>query len=145
MQPETTTEQNLLSMKTALASELKRKIDEIDAEMERYKSEFKEVTGDLMKILESLSIDSVKMHGFNFFIEEKMSVKTPATLEDKLKLFEYLKSKNLFEEMVSVHSQTLNSFYKSEAEEAAQNGVLMFQMPGIEEPKPYKNLKMRRI
>ena len=100
---------------------------------------------EVLNILEALEIDSVKAHGFNFYKEESMSVKTPKTLEEKEEFFNYLRSQGVFNELVSVNSRTLNSFYKSMAEKAAEDGVLDFKMPGIEEPVPYTKLKMRRM
>lgn len=132
-------------MKTALASELKLKIEQLEAEKDKFQSEFNEVSSDLIKIIEASEIKGVKMYGFNFSVVEKASVKTPKTLEEKAALFEYLRSINLFDEMVTIHSTSLNSLYKEKAKEAAEQGILMFQMPGVEEPKPYKQLSMRKI
>jgi hypothetical protein len=103
------------------------------------------VSLELINILEAMGIDSIKINGFNFFVTESSSVKTPKTLEAKRELFKFLESIGLFEEMVSVNSQTLNSFYRSMAEKAAGEGNLDFKLPGVDEPIPYKTLKLRRI
>jgi hypothetical protein len=134
----------LLQMRTALAAELKLDLDKRKIEMERVQAEFTTLQLEIINILESMNIDSVKTHGFNFFIEEKASVKTPKTLEEKRMLFDYLTSQGMFDEMVSVNSMTLNSYYKAMAQQAAEQGILDFKMPGIEEPSMYKTLKMRR-
>lgn len=133
-----------LARATAKAAELKQEIEVRKRELETMQASFTEVSMEIVKMLETLEIDSIKQHGFTFFIEEKESVKTPKTLEDKKEFFQYLRELGLFEEMVTVNSMTLNSFYKSMSQEAAEKGVLDFRMPGIEEPTAYKTLKLRR-
>lgn len=134
-----------LSMRAALATELKLTIEAKKAELERLQGEFATIQLEMINILETLEIDSIKAHGFNFYIEEKYSVKTPKTLEEKKALFDYLKQQGMYDEMVSVNSQTLNSYYKAMSDQAEGQGILDFQMPGIEPPTSYKQLKMRRI
>jgi hypothetical protein len=84
------------------------------------------------------------MHGYLFFKEEKSSVVTPKTIEEKQALFDYLQEKGLFLEMASVNSQTLNALYKYLAAQAAEEGILEFKLPGVPEPTTYTNLKLRR-
>jgi len=135
----------LLQMRTALAAELKISIDRKKLELEKQQEEFLGIQAEIIRILEAMDAESIKIHGFNFYVEEKASVRVPKTIEEKRLLFAYLKEQGLFEEMVSVNSQTLNSFYKSMAEQAAAEGNLDFRIPGVEEPSSYKQLKMRRI
>jgi hypothetical protein len=63
----------------------------------------------------------------------RTSVKTPKTPEDKEAFFAYLKNRNLYDSMISVNSQTLNSLYKAELEEATERGDMDFAIPGIKE------------
>jgi len=39
---------------------------------------------------------------------------------------------------------TLNSLYRSLAEDAAKVGILDYRMPGVPEPITYTNLKLRK-
>jgi len=89
-------------------------------------------------------MDSVKAHGFLFYKQTSTSVTTPKTSEEKQALFEFLQSKGIFLEIASVNSQTLNSFYKSLAAEAEEQGNYDFKMPGVGEPTTYTSLKLRR-
>lgn len=133
-----------LVKKTNRAVELRQAIEKTKAELALLQDEFSPLSDEIVKILEALNIDSISAEGFMFFIEEKSSVKIPRSNEDKEKFFAYLKSIGVYDEIVSVNSQTLNSLFKSLSEQALENGVLDFQIPGIEEPKTYKSLRMRR-
>lgn len=134
-----------LAVATAMAAALKHEIEDLAIRQAALQADLTTVQTEIIRILEASEIDSVKMNGFNFYVEEKESVKVPKTLEDKLALFEYLRSLGLFDEMVSMNSMTLNSFYKTMSEEALAKGILEFRMPGVEAPTSYKQLKMRKV
>lgn len=133
-----------LAKATALAALLKAEAEGLTLSLANVEARLKTVQGEIMRTLEAMEIDSLKMNGFTFYVEEKESVKTPKTLEEKALFFEYLRQLGLFDEMVGVNSQTLNSFYRAKSEEALGQGVLEFRMPGIEPPTSYKQLKMRK-
>jgi hypothetical protein len=133
-----------LQIITKQAAELKDEITKQEADVKRKKEKFAELANTILRTLDLMSIDSIRAHGFLFFKELKSSVTTPKTLEDKKQFFDFLESKGMFLEMVSINSQTLNSLYKSLADEAAEAGVLDFKLPGIPEPTTYTNLKLRR-
>lgn len=135
---------NDLTEITKAAVELKEEIGKADAALKSKKERFQELSNQILKTLELMELDSVKAHGYLFFKEEKSSVVTPKTIEEKQALFDYLQEKGLFMEMVSVNSQTLNALYKSMAEQAAEEGILEFKLPGVPEPTVYTNLKLRR-
>lgn len=139
-----TEQTNELSELTELASELKQSIDKVEGQLKQLKDKQGEVHSKILKVLELSEIDSVKSHGFLFYTQSNSSVKTPKTLDEKLRLFDFLEAKGIFNEIVSVNSQTLNSLYKNLEAEALENGVLEFRMPGVEAPTVYKQLKMRR-
>lgn len=69
-------------------------------------------------------------------------VNNPQTEQDKEAFYNYLKDEGLFEQMVSVHHQKLNSFYKSKLEESEEAGT-EFHIPGLE-PKQRKELRKGR-
>jgi len=135
----------LLKEKTGRASEIRKEIEEKKAELKVLNGEFEKLEAEILQIFDALEIESIKIHDYNFFTSEESSVKTPKTLEEKLALFEFLKENGIFNEIVSVNSQSLNSLYKSFAEEALKKGILEFSMPGIQPPTTYKQLKMRKI
>lgn len=77
-------------------------------------------------------------------LSARLSVKTPKTEEDRAAFFAYLKSLGLFEQMVSVHSATLNSFYKDQFELARQRGDDDFKIPGLNEETMTPILSFKR-
>ena len=75
------------------------------------------------------------------------SIKTPKTVEDKRKLFEYIsgeKGEDVLSDMLTVNSMTLNSFWKAELEIAKSAGNVDWELPGVGEPTQYTKLGMRR-
>lgn len=128
----------------ATAAQYKNEAAELDRQLKVSKGNLALVQKQILETLNALEIDSVKGHGFMFYKTQESSVKTPKTLEDKRALFDFLREKGIFDEMVSVNSQTLNSLYKNLAQEALEQGVLEFNMPGIAEPTNFTKLKMRK-
>lgn len=128
----------------AEAAELKRSIAELEEEVKRKKEVFSALSEKIVATLEASEVDSMRAHGFLFYIERRSSVTTPKTLEEKRELFDYLRQQNIFDEMVSVNSQTLNSLYKQLEAEALERGELEFKLPGVAEPTTYTTLKMKR-
>lgn len=135
---------NELTALTEQAVILKSALDQLERDMEATKEKFQNITGQILKTLDLMEVDSYKASGYTFFKETKSSVKVPKTLEEKALLFDYLKEKGIFMETVSIHSGTLNTLYKNESNEAAEKGILDFRLPGVEEPTTYINLKMRK-
>lgn len=133
-----------LKEETAIAAMLKREIAEDETALDLKKARFLTRCETILKTLGLLDIESIHAHGFLFFKETKQSVQTPKTPEDKEKLFEFLKSKDLFISMVSINSQTLNSLYKTLESEATAAGILEFELPGVPRPTPYTTLKLRK-
>lgn len=76
---------------------------------------------------------------------QRMSVALPKTPEEKSAFYTFLKERNIFDEMITVNSQTLNAFYKREFDQAAQEGrSIGFRIPGLPEHKIATTLSIRR-
>lgn len=129
---------------TKEAAELKDRISELEITLKNRQDKYRKLCDVILKTLEMMELDQVRAHGYLFFKEVKSSVRTPKDMESKQALFAYLRERGIFDEIVSVNSMTLNSLYKSLADEALKNGILDFKMPGVPEPKPYTNLKLRK-
>lgn len=127
-----------------VAATLNNEISTLKAETKAKQESYKDVTGRILKALDLMCLDSLKAHGYTFYKKNNTSVTTPKSTEDKVKLFEFLQERGIFDEMVSVNSMTLNSLYKSLAEEAAKEGNLDFRLPGVAEPTTYITLELRR-
>lgn len=99
------------------------------------------------KMLEALTQNDMRQYrskvglvSLGFFT----SVKTPKLDSDKKAFFDYLKSLGLYDQMISVNSTTLNSFYRSKQEEAVAAGNDGFAIPGITEVTVEPRLLFRR-
>lgn len=79
-------------------------------------------------------------------IKSKLSVKMPATDEDKQAFFEHLRSKGLFDSLATLHSNSLKTYYESARAEAIEKGVplMEFSIPGIKEVSEYKDIGFSR-
>lgn len=98
----------------------------------------------MIYMLKDAGLESFKSSMGTCTISNRTSVRIPQTVEDKLKLFEYLKQKNIFNELVGVNAQTLNSFYKSELEKAIERGDDEWKLPGVGEPVITETLYVRK-
>lgn len=80
-------------------------------------------------------------------IKTSLSYKTPKDSEAKKKLFEYIKGKgdDVYNSLLSVNSQTLNAWAKAENQNAADNGIFPFEIPGLDEPISYETISFRKM
>src|SRR3990167_8722461 len=78
------------------------------------------------------------------FRVDKFSVKVPKTPEERDAFFKYLKERGLFESMITVNSQTLNSWHSEELAQAKLNGEIDFKVPGLNEVTLYSRLGLRK-
>lgn len=79
-----------------------------------------------------------------FDVRSKAQVRVPKD-ESRHVFFEYLKEKGIFEDLITVNSQTLNAWYKEQLRVAEEAGALMdFKIPGIEEPELTATLAFTR-
>lgn len=122
----------------------KANIERLKQELDQENEVYEKLSNDFMDRLELSGIESLKINGHTFYTNTKESVRTPKTDEDKKLFFDYLKEKGLFDQMISINSQTLNSLYKSMSEEALEKGIVDFRLPGIDEPTIYKQLRIRK-
>lgn len=84
----------------------------------------------------------VTAHG-TISVSERLQVPLPKG-EDKLKFFEFLKSKGCFFDMVHMNSKSLQSFYKAELDEKIASGEPGWSMPGVGEPVYVQRISMRK-
>ena len=126
------------------AATMRQEIDAMEAQLKTKKENFTNLCNMLLSALDLLGVNSLKAHGFTFFKERKSSVSLPKSPEERVALFEFLKTKGIFDSVIGIHSQTLNSLYREFEREAMQEGILDFRMPGVAEPVTLTTLKMRK-
>jgi len=125
---------------------LKKEIEEQERFIDGRKETLNKMQGKMLSILERFGRTNYAIPGEGMLIKtERLTVTLPKTPEDRESFFKYLRDKGLFEDLVTVNSQTLNAFYKKEFEAAAQEGrAVGFKIPGISEPKTVVNLNVRK-
>lgn len=122
--------------------ELEKEIEEVfnlrieHAKAERFAKDLKNDLTEKQLVLkaklESLELDSYKAKAGTFSFRMKSGFRVPKDLESKKLFFTYLEDKGVFDELVSVNSQTLNSWVQAEIEAAEEAGNFDFQLPGLE-------------
>lgn len=121
------------------------RIAKLEEELDPEKKRLDELERKMLLIMEETDRDKIHVKGHGtLYIMNRFTVQTPKSLEDKRALFHYLSDKGIFDEMVSVNSQTLNSFYKTEMEQAIAEGNVDFKIPGVGDPVHSKKLCVKK-
>ena len=110
------------------AVELTGELNATKATQKKLQSELDDVEMKIMRVMELLGQTKFSAHGYTFYTHTSMSVQTPKTPEEKEMLFDWLREKGIFAEIVGVNSQTLNKLYRDFADEALARGELEFQI-----------------
>lgn len=116
------------------------KKEEASLAWEAYEEKQNRVRG----MLEALGKTSYKAKAGSFSFTLTDSYKTPKTLEQKEAFFAYLKEKNIFDEMITVNSRSLNSYAAKEIEAEYDKGNFGFTIPGLEKGEPAYRCSLRK-
>jgi hypothetical protein len=136
---------NELEEKIGNCFNLKREYEEIERKSKEKYAEMKQAQDEVAGILEGLGKDSYKSNHGTFSYKMEQGFKVPQNDEERIKFFNYLKEKDVFDQLITVNAMTLNSFAKAEEERALQvDGIVDFQIPGIIRGEPYKKYSMRK-
>lgn len=117
---------------------------EIEDELKKAQEEVDKLESKILLIMKENSLPNFKGEFGSISIKNNRSIKVPDTLEKKLEFFEYLKSKGIFEEMVSVHSKTLSSWFNAEVQAKESEGIFGFIPPGLSAPTEFQTLSVRK-
>ncbi len=108
---------------------------------------------EFVRELEAKIINALESHGMDKFSTpeigtisrySKLSVKIPKTQEERELFFSYLKTNGVFDELITVNSQTLNAWYKEHLEMLAKKGDEKLEIPGLTEVTSYDVLSWRK-
>lgn len=120
-------------------AEIKRLESELEDALSPLKEQLSKAEKEILQVMEAMELDrfdgtigKISLVTFDY-------VSNPATEEAKKQFFDYLKSEGIFDEMVSVHYQKLNSFYKNKLEEATEKQEAL-NIPGLE-PKTRREIR----
>ena len=125
-------------------AEAKEKVDQLAYEKTKATEVMDMWESKVMSVMQQFNKTSYRSSYGLLVRSERWSWKTPKSDEDKQAFYGYLKSKGLFDTMISVNSQTLNSFAKKELELAKEEGDLDFKLPGLGEPTLNEMIALRR-
>ena len=116
-----------------------------------YKNEMKEIQIRLdqkhAKIIEQMKETEQTQfagNGFKAICVTKMTVKMPKDPEDKKLFFNHLKTEGIFDEMITVHSQRLNSYYNECFDQSIEEKNIEFKIPGLEPPTAFEHIRYRK-
>lgn len=124
----------------------KKDYDAKKAETSNAEKFYKGLRMDVLAILKAAGQSKFFAEGIGAVsITNKLSVTTPKSHEDKRQLLDYFKDQgeDVYLTYASVNSQSLNSYFKLQTEEAAKKGEL-FELPGVGSPTLVQNISFRR-
>ncbi len=125
--------------------EEKGRLERIEAEAKAQSQVVESLKASVIAAMEENEMEkfSVPGHG-TLFKQNRFTVTVPKDGAEREAFFEYLKAKEIFDSMITVNSQTLNSWYKQEIDAELAAGNPDFAVPGIAEPKHIVTLGMRK-
>lgn len=123
-------------------SDMRSEYDSKNAELKEFGKQIDQLEFQLIGILEKLDVKTFDWGGGTISRSERFSVRVPQG-DDKLTFFKYLESRGIKDELTTVNSQTLNSWYKREAEIAMEEGR-PFMPEGLGMPTSQAILSMRK-
>lgn len=130
-----------------LCAKIKDQREVVQKARDAYKlleNELDAIERSLVTTLTELGKTTYRSDVGTFTVRSKSMVRIPKD-ENRYKFFEYLKERGIFEDMVTVHSATLNAWYQQELTNAEERGEGMdFNIPGIPEPEITPTLAFRK-
>ena len=125
--------------------DLRHKKAELSAQEAAIQEQLKALEANILQGMEQSEQDKISVEGLGTIYRiDRFTVQTPKSRYDKKALFSFLEERGIFNEMVSVNSQTLNAFYKEENAAALKRGDVDFKLPGVGEPKLSQSLGFRK-
>lgn len=126
------------------AYQLKLEAEELDGQRKKKEEERAELDKIILAEFERLDKQSYRARRCNIIKTKRTSVSLPKEPEAREAFFNYLKDKNIFEELITVNHATLNAFFKAEFENAVAEQNIDFKIPGLEEPKIFEYLSYKK-
>lgn len=126
----------------ALASkgrELRAKKDELKKQESDVEQELKGVQKRIIAYLEHFGLTKYESAGGKVFVTNKRSVKVPKDEADRDSFFAWLKERGIFDQLITVNSQTLNAMYNRECD--ATGGDV--SIPGLGPATEYKSVTFK--
>lgn len=131
-----------------------KNIFDLRAEVDQDKNALK-AKQEVLDTLEAETLDLLKAAKLDKFVASvgtvgrsaRSWVTLPQTLEDKLRLLDWLKANGRYEEYVTVNSNSINSLFQEEWDKVKQydpEAAMDFRIPGLSEPKLKEQLRFTK-
>ena len=125
--------------------ELREIKDEHKKVLEEVNSRLRELETKFIFCLQENGMEKYVVPGYGTaYISKRLSYKVPKEQDAREAFFEHLKQKGVYESLITVHSQTLNSWAKKETEIMMEQGCDSFEIPGLGEPTYSETLGVRK-
>jgi hypothetical protein len=125
--------------------ELREKIESHEEIVKDLNKELTILKGKFIRFCEIEDLEKQHLPGFGTVsVTTEFSYKTPKTNEDKQAFASYCEEKEMFWDVFSVNSRTLQSRLKTELEIRESEGNFDPTFPGIEPPESYKKVNFRK-
>jgi hypothetical protein len=125
--------------------EEKGKLERIEAEAKNQSQIVESLKSKVIACMDEYDMDKFAVAGHGtLFKQNRFTVTVPKDGSEREAFFGHLRQRGIFDELITVNSQTLNSWYKREMEAALEQGNPDFTVPGIAEPKLVTTLGMRK-
>ena len=119
------------------------KADALEEQLKAVRENLSQAQYKIIAYLKQYEKNSYKTRHGNYIIQQRWTTSMPKDPEDREKFFGYLKDKGIFEHLITVNHQTLNSWFKQEFEAAKDEQNFDFKVPGLSEPKVFETLSLR--
>ena len=123
---------------------LRRREEEASSVKKSVTNELESAENEMIVALQEGGLKNYRAPAGLCTVTFRTSVKTPKTPEEKAAFYGFLKENGYYDELISVNSQKLNSFYKEQMELAIERGDDDFALPGIEGVTVTPNLSFKR-
>lgn len=122
----------------------KKQRDSVRVALKKEEDKLAELTKSLLDLMEKAGMPELAVEGHGkILVDKKTSVKVPKDPEKREQFFGYLKNKGLFEDLVTIHSSTLNSYYNQELSAAKESGQVFEGIPGLEPSGSWSRIKFK--
>ena len=125
-------------------ADLREKIDDVKNTKSALEQEYEELSQKIVSYLNAHQKDKYDTPLGTFSIRRRLTYATPKTPEEREAFFGYLKKQGVFDDLITVNSQTLNAYAKRELETAKEEGRTDFEIPGLGDPNLYEKIQIRR-
>lgn len=109
--------------------------DEVEEKLSEINKEIAKIEDAIVYHLKESNLTTFKGTAGTVTPYERVSYRVPKEPEKRKAFFDYLKSREIFENLITVNHATLNSFAKEHFEAAKARGDMFDQIPGLDAPE----------